>query len=78
MPLYRIAAEVVVEAPDAQQATDRLRDALTEIDAELDTVTWVEVSEEPRVMGLSRTRTYALWNAVRELSPEVADEGFDE
>lgn len=77
MAIYRMGCELIVEAPDAARATDRLRDALTEIDAELDSVSFVELSEEPKTLGIPRTRSFALWNAVRELSPEVAsDEDF--
>ena len=51
MPVYRLWCELIVEAPDAAQAADRVRDALCEIDGEVDCVTHVELSEPPRVLA---------------------------
>lgn len=51
MPVYRLCCEVIIDAPDAPQAADRLRDALCEIDGEVDCVTYVELSEPPRMLS---------------------------
>lgn len=46
--IYRLSCEVIIDAPDAAQAADKLRDALCEVDGEVDCVNWCEVSEPPR------------------------------
>lgn len=74
MPVYRIGCELIVEGQEARHATDRLRDALCEIDAELDCVTLLELSEEPVTMGFRQMRARGLSDALRELSPDVSAE----
>ena len=67
MPVYRLSAEVIIDAPDAAQAADKLRDALCEIGGEVDCVNWCEIN-------YPAPNSPAFWTRLRDIHAEVSDE----